>query len=279
MNKDNFPIEYEIKPPGKFSLGLKELWENRELFYFFAWRDIKIKYKQTVLGFLWVILQPLFLTLIFNFGIGNYFGNSIQSGLAYPVYVLSGLIIWSVFSSSVTSSGSSMVSHANIIKKIYFPRLVIPASSVIVSLFDFVVSFVLLVIFAFYYHTRFEIVSLLFILGGVFCALIASLGVGIFLSALNVKYRDFRYVTPFLLQAMFFISPIIYPLEFEHNKFLKLVLLANPMTSAIELFRAAFHTSGVDFDSIIYSIVISVVIFCFAIYYFRKTEAYFADVA
>src|SRR6476620_1477808 len=142
-------MEFEIKPENKFSLGLRELWEYRELFYFFTLRDIKVKYKQTVLGFLWAVLQPLILTFVFTFFIGKAISNYTHLELPYDVFALSGLVIWGIFSTGLNNAGNSMVTNANIIKKIYFPRLIIPLSSVLVGLFDFLMAFIVFLIYAF----------------------------------------------------------------------------------------------------------------------------------
>ncbi|MFA6400825.1 MAG: hypothetical protein WCX31_04250 [Salinivirgaceae bacterium] len=148
-------IEYRIKPPKGLSLNLKEIWQYKELFYFFTWRDIKVKYKQTVLGFLWAVLQPFLTMLIFAF----FFGNLLRvpsDGLPYPIFAFSGLFIWNVFAGGLTSSANSMVSNANIIKKIYFPRLIIPMSSILVSAFDFFMAFAVFVGLMIYYHIAFS---------------------------------------------------------------------------------------------------------------------------
>src|SRR5712675_1194851 len=145
------PVEYEIKPAGSLSLGLKELWEFRELFYFFTWRDIKVKYKQTVLGFAWAILQPLLMTGIFSVFFGKAL-NVPSDFIPYPVFVYSGLLLWNIFSTGITGAGNSMVTNSNIIKKIYFPRLIIPASSVLVALFDFAAAFLIFVGLLIYYQ-------------------------------------------------------------------------------------------------------------------------------
>ncbi len=137
-------MEYEIKPKNKLTLGLSELWTYRELFYFFTWRDIKVKYKQTVLGFLWAILQPLAMTLLFSFSLGKIISENAKLTLPYPIFALSGLILWNIFSNGISSAGNSMVNNANIIKKIYFPRLIIPIASILVALFDFFMSFLIL---------------------------------------------------------------------------------------------------------------------------------------
>ena len=222
-----------IQPPKGFSLGLKELWQYRELFYFFTWRDIKVKYKQTYLGILWALLQPLGMMALFTLLFSKTW--KIDTGTtAYPIFVLSGLILWNLFSSSVSHAGESMIQNANIIRKIYFPRLIIP---------------------------------------------IAGFGTGTFLAALNVKYRDFRYTIPFLLQVLFFSSQVIYPLYSVQQTWLKYLLAINPVNAAIELFRATLSNHPIDSTTISIGLTSTVIIFFVGLYYFRKTEAYFADLA
>ena len=190
-----------------------ELWEYRELFYFFAWRDIKIKYKQTVLGFLWAILQPLAMMLIFTF----FFGRALKipsQHLPYPVFVFSGLLLWNLFAAGLTSASNSMINNANIIKKIYFPRLVIPVSAIFVAVFDFLMSFLLFLILLIYYRQHVSLHALWCWPLAILIGIVSTLGPGSLLSALNVKYRDFRYVIPFVVQVLFFLTPVIYPVSF-----------------------------------------------------------------
>ena len=147
-------MEYEIKPQKKFSLGLDELWLYRELFYFFTWRDIKVKYKQTLLGFLWAILQPIVMTLLLTFSLGKIIAENATLNMPYPLFAISGLVIWNIFSSGLANAGNSMVINSNIIKKIYFPRLIIPISAVLVSLFDFLMAFIVFIGMLIYYKER-----------------------------------------------------------------------------------------------------------------------------
>lgn len=271
-------MEYEIKPKEKFNFGLNELWQYRELFYFFSWRDIKVKYKQTVLGFFWAILQPFLMMLIFTF----FFKRIVDSNsisVPYPVFVYCGLIVWNIFSSGITGAGNSMVSNTNIIKKIYFPRLIIPISSILVSLFDFLMTLIILVGMLVYYQVNLSVVSIIiFIPLGILLAILATLGLGTLLAALNIKYRDFRYIIPFMVQAMLFLSPVIYPITTTHL-FLKYVLSVNPMYAAIEVFRHAFTNTPFELNFILVSIASSLLFLFIGFYYFRKTEHYFADIS
>jgi len=267
-----------IQPPKGFSLGLKELWQYRELFYFFTWRDIKVKYKQTYLGILWALLQPLGMMALFTLLFSKTW--KIDTGTtAYPIFVLSGLILWNLFSSSVSHAGESMIQNANIIRKIYFPRLIIPGSSVLVALFDFLMGLFVFFIFCFIYKQPLHWYSVFYFAAGILIILIAGFGAGTFLTALNVKYRDFRYTIPFLLQVLFFSSQVIYPLYSVQQTWLKYLLAINPVNAAIELFRATLSNHPIDSTTISIGLTSTVIIFFVGLYYFRKTEAYFADLA
>jgi len=271
-------MEYEIKPQGKISIGIKELWQYRELFFFFTWRDVKVKYKQTFFGFAWAVFQPLLLMVIFTM----FFGGSKQEELPYTVFSFSGLILWNIFSTGITNAGNSMVTNANIIKKIYFPRLIIPISAVLVSLFDFVMAFVVFIGILIYHKIHISLLMFpAMLIVSLIITSISTFGIGTLLAALNIKYRDFRYVIPFVVQAVFFITPIILPVSKIEDKWhnIQYVLAINPMYSAIELFRSGFSTQPLDYDLLAISLGSALFFLIAGLYYFRKTEAYFADVA
>ncbi|MDZ4809219.1 MAG: ABC transporter permease [Bacteroidota bacterium] len=267
-----------IHPPSGFSLGLKELWQYRELFYFFTWRDIKVKYKQTYLGILWALLQPLGMMLIFTFLFSKTWKID-TTPVQYPIFVLAGLILWNLFSASVSHAGESMIKNANIISKIYFPRLIIPCSSILVAFFDFLMGLLIFIVFCIVYQQPVDWSAIIYFPAGIILVLLAAFGTGTFLAALNVKYRDFRYTIPFLLQFLFFASQVIYPLQVVQQTWLKYILAINPVNAAIELFR--YPLSGYPIDGNIIMIgTASTFIICFiGLYYFRKTEAFFADLA
>jgi lipopolysaccharide transport system permease protein len=272
-------MEFEIKPQNKFSLGLKELWEYRELFYFFTLRDIKVKYKQTVLGFLWAVLQPLVMALLFTFVLGKAISNSATLSLPYMIFALSGLVIWGIFSSGLNNAGNSMVSNANIIKKIYFPRLIIPISSVLVGLFDFLMAFAVFIVYCLFSDIHFTWRAFIYFPLSVGLTCIATFGAGCFLAALNVKYRDFRYIIPFLIQFLFFATPVIYSPNLISNRYIGWLFALNPMMAPLDIFRASMtgEVLNVTHDGI--SITSSLIILAVGLIYFRKTEAYFADLA
>lgn len=272
-------MEFEIKPQNKLSLGLRELWEYRELFYFFTLRDIKVKYKQTVLGFLWAVLQPLIMALLFSFFLGKAISNYTALELPYEIFALSGLVIWGIFSSGLNNAGNSMVSNSNIIKKIYFPRLIIPISAVLGGLFDFLMAFIVFIFYCLFSGISFNWHAFIYFPLAVMLTCITTFGTGTLLAALNVKYRDFRYIIPFLIQLLLFLSPVIYPVSITHNKILNWVLAFNPMTAPLDIFRASLENGQIHLQQDLVSVFSSLLILVIGLVYFRKTEAYFADLA
>jgi lipopolysaccharide transport system permease protein len=271
-------IETTIKPPAGTTINFKELWQYRELFYFFAWRDIKVKYKQTILGIAWALLQPLAMVLLFTFLFSRTLKLDFSINIPYPVFVLSGIIIWNLFNGSVSHAGESMIQNAAIIKKIYFPRLIIPCSAILVNLFDFVMAFLIFIVICFFY-SHIQWTALFYFPAAILLCLLAAFGTGSFLSALNIKFRDFRYALPFLLQLLFFASQVIYPLSIIQKTPLKYLLALNPVNGAIELFRAPVTGIAPDLAIISISLVTSFLLCLIGILYFRKTESYFADIA
>lgn len=270
-------MKYEIRAKSNFSLGLSELWEYKELFYFFTWRDIKVKYKQTVLGFAWAIFQPLIMMLIMTFFFGKAL-NVPSQGVPYPLFVFSGLLVWNIFSTGLSSSANSMISNGNMIKKIYFPRLIIPLSSVLVSVFDFIMGFIIFLGLCWYYEYSFT-ASISFFPVAILLAVTSTVGPGCLLASLNIKYRDFRYIIPFLIQALFFIAPVMYPVTMFTSIWLKLIFCINPVVSAIELFRFSVTGIPVNMDVFIPSIISNILFLVIGVTFFRKTETYFADLA
>ncbi len=272
-------IEYKIEPSSSKPFHWSELWYYRELFYFFTWRDVKVKYKQTTLGVLWVVLQPVVQVLVFSV----FFGRALKvpsEGIPYPVFVFSGLLLWTFFSSSINNSGNSMLSQAGIIKKIYFPRLVIPISTVLVSFLDLLVAFGIFVLTLAFYQVHVDFIKLIiFWPTALFFTLTGTLGISCWLAALNVKYRDFRYVIPFALQLLLFLTPIIYPISIINYSWIKYILALNPMSGAIALFRMPLVANQQAMEFIIISMVSSLVFFVVGIYYFKRTEDFFADIA
>jgi lipopolysaccharide transport system permease protein len=264
-----------IKPPSGLSLNLRELWQYRELFYFFTWRDIKVKYKQTYLGIAWALIQPLGLMLLFTL----IFSKSLHINtypIRYEIFVLSGLLLWNLFYSAVSSASESMLKNSNIIKKVFFPRLIIPSSSLLVALFDFLIAFIVFLIFCPLFGQALSWNALLVYPASLLLVLLAALGTGIFISALTIKYRDFRYIVPFLLQFLFFASQVVYSLGSINQTWLKYLLAINPVNGAIELFRSSF-TNQFNAAIVLISTASALMITFIGLIYFRKSEAYFAD--
>ncbi len=269
--------EYKIDSSSS-TFNFRELWFYKELFYFFTWRDIKIKYKQTVLGFVWAILQPLLMMVIFTFFFGKTL-NIPSQNLPYPIYVFSGLLLWNCFASGMTSSAQSMVTNAPIIKKIYFPRIIIPVSSILVSVFDYFMAFTLFIILLVYYGIAPSTSAFIFWPISILLIVISTLGIGSLIGALNVKYRDFRYVIPFLVQMLFFMSPVIYPMSLVENEYLKMAMSLSPVFCAIECFRFPLTGEISELKFLLMSLGFNFTLLFVGINYFKKTEAYFADFA
>jgi lipopolysaccharide transport system permease protein len=228
---------------------------------------------------LWAVLQPLIMALLFSFFLGKAISNYTHLDLPYDVFALSGLVIWGVFSSGLNNAGNSMVSNANIIKKIYFPRLIIPISSVLVGLFDFLMAFVVFMGYCFYKEIYFSVQAFIYFPLALILTCIATFGAGSLLAALNVKYRDFRYIIPFLIQFLLFLTPVIYPTTITDNVFMKWVVALNPMTAPLDIFRASFVGGHINYAADISSVAMSLLLLLVGLVYFRKTEAYFADLA
>jgi lipopolysaccharide transport system permease protein len=270
--------EYVIDASQATVFNWRELFQYKELFYFFTWRDIKIKYKQTVLGFLWAILQPFLMMLIFTFFFGRVL-NVPSQNLPYPIFVFSGLLLWNTFASGLTNAASSMVNNAGIIKKIYFPRLIVPVSAILVATFDFFIAFTLFIPLLIFYDQAVALSAIYLWPAAVLLCIMAVLGPGSWLSALTIKYRDFRYVIPFLIQVLFFLTPVIYPVSMLTHPILKYILVISPMYAAIELFR--FPLTGIYPEPmlILISLVSAVSLLIIGLIYFKKTEDFFADLA
>jgi lipopolysaccharide transport system permease protein len=261
---------------GGSGLRLGELWAYRELLYFLVWRDIKVRYKQTALGAAWVIIQPLLTMVVFTLFFGN-LAKVPSDGIPYPLFAFAGLVPWTLFAYSLTESSGSLVSNQNLITKVYFPRLIIPLASVLAGLVDFAISFSVLLLLMFYYGvvpTVFVLTVPLFVV----LAVLAALSVGIWLSALNVEYRDVRYTIPFLTQLWMFVTPLAYASSLIPERW-RLVYGLNPMAGVVEGFRWALlgKTSAPGF-LLAASVPVVVVLLVGGAYYFRRMEKTFADV-
>ncbi len=266
-----------IRPQtGWTAAGLKELWEYRELLYFLTWRDIKVRYKQTVLGAAWAIIQPFFMMVVFSLFFG-YLAKVPSDGIPYPIFAYCALLPWQLFAHALTESSNSLVANERLITKVYFPRLVVPISAVLGGLLDFAIAFVILLLMMAYYGVRptWAIVTLpAFLL----LAMLTALGVGLWLSALNVKYRDVRYTISFLIQFWLFATPVAYSSSIVPARWRALYGL-NPMAGVVEGFRWALLGKSEGPGALLaVSVAVVILILIGGLYYFRRMEAEFADV-
>ncbi|MBN2500664.1 MAG: ABC transporter permease [Anaerolineales bacterium] len=283
-----------IKPShGLAALNLRDLWRYRELAFFLTWRDIKVRYKQTILGAAWAIIQPLLQMVIFNFLFGD-LGNISTGDIPRPIFTYSALLVWNLFATALNDASRSLVSSRNMITRVYFPRLIIPLSSILSGLVDFFISFLVLLGMMFFYHlaptAAIWTLPLFLVL-----ALMTALGVGLWLSALNVNYRDVRYILPFLTQFWMLASPIAYPVSKVPEGF-RLLYALNPMVGVVEGFRWALLGAGAGSESVAegaqwilisaetgidpvlwVSVGISLLILVSGLFYFRHMEKTFAD--
>lgn len=266
-----------IRPvSGWVPLELRELWEYRELLYFFIWRNIKIRYKQTVLGGAWAVIQPFLTMIVFSIFFGRLAGIP-SEGVPYPIFVYTALVPWTFFANALSQASNSLLDHERMITKIYFPRLLLPMAAVFSGLLDFVIAFFLLIgMLVWYGPTPTSAIWLVpfFVL----MSAVTALGVGLWLSALNVRYRDVRYVIPFLIQFWLFCTPIAYPSSLVPAQWQTLYGL-NPMVGVVEGFRwALLGLTPVSTSMIMVSLSIAVIVLIAGLYYFRRTEETFADV-
>lgn len=253
----------------------KDIWRYRELFYILSWRDIKVRYKQTVIGATWAIIRPLLTMIIFTLLFGRIAGMQKDTTVPYALVVLCAMLPWQFFSTALSEASNSLISNTNLVSKVYFPRLIIPASSVITSLVDLAISFGLLAIMMIFYKflPSWKIFWLpVFII----LSFLASFGVGLYLTAVNVKYRDFRYIVPFIVQFGLFVSPVGYNIYKIPEKW-RLVYSINPMAGIINGFRWCIIGEPMYWKGFWVSLAVTVIFLIIGIWYFRKTEKSFAD--
>ena len=275
--RDTAPTITIIEPKtGWVPVDFREIWNYRELLYFLTKRDIKVRYKQTVLGGLWAVIQPAFTMLVFTLFFGR-LAKMPSDGLPYPIFVYAGLLPWTYFANAISASGNSLVGSSNLITKVYFPRLVVPASAALAGLLDFFIAlFVLAALMIWYQFLPGPAILLFPFL--VALTFLCAVGVGLWLSALNVQYRDIRYAIPFLIQVWMFVSPVIYPVSLVHGNYQWLLAL-NPMGGVIHAYRAALlGHQPIDWGLLGLSTLIILALFLGGLYYFRRMEKVFADV-
>ena len=269
-------LTLRIVPPGRWpSLDLRELWEYRELLYFLIWRDVKVRYKQTALGAAWAIIQPVFMMVVFSLFFGR-LAKVPSDGIPYPVFTFCALIPWQLFANALTESSNSLVGNQNLITKVYFPRLVVPLSAVLSGVVDFAIAFVLLLVMMVYFGIvpTWAVVTLpVFIL----LEILTALGVGLWLSALNVQFRDVRYTISFLVQVWLFLTPVAYPSSIIPARW-RVFYGLNPMTGVVEGFRwALLGKAAPSLSMLLVSILMVLAILIGGLYYFRRMEQTFAD--
>ncbi|MEK7377113.1 MAG: ABC transporter permease [Candidatus Margulisiibacteriota bacterium] len=280
-NKAANSKEYIISSSERRSLiNLSELWRYRELFGVLSWRDLSVRYKQTILGILWAIFQPFATMIIFTFIFNNLANIQSGDGTPYPIFIYIGLLLWQLFSGIIKDSSQSLTSNANLIQKIYFPRIIIPSSVVLTALVDFICGSIILVFLMVWYGFAPHLIGLLILPVLIICSISSAMGIGLFLSALNVKYRDVSHIVPFFIQLLLFVTPVIYPIKILAGfNFIKtLMIWLNPMAGIIDCARAGIiGKSMVDWNALIISIVVSLLMFSLGLLYFKRTENYFAD--
>lgn len=279
--EEDRPVTLILPAQGWQPLNVRELWRFRELLYYLTWRDVRVRYKQTLLGAAWAVLQPAMMMVVFTVFFGRLAGVS-SGGMPYPLFVYAGLLPWTFFATAVANAGNSVVGSERLITKIYFPRLAIPFAAVGAALVDFAVAFGLLVLMMLYYGVA-PGVGLLLIPALLGLMTLAALGIGTLLAALNVAYRDFRYVIPFLIQLGMFATPTVYmdpsaTVAGPDAGLLRTLLTVNPMTPLIGAFRAAALGGPIPWSGVAAASVTAAIAFFIGCLYFRKVEDGFADV-
>jgi lipopolysaccharide transport system permease protein len=275
--------EFIISPPGRLTkINWPELWRYRDLFIVLAWRDISVRYKQTALGVLWAVLQPITTMIIFTFIFNRMAGIQSGDGTPYPIFLYTGQLFWLYFSGTLTNASQSMVSNASLVQKIYFPRLIIPATAATTGLVDFAIAFLILVGMMFWYGFVPGWIGLatfpILLLTCVMCAM----GIGLFLAAINVKYRDVRHALPFFISTLMYVTPVIYPVSMlDGHPWVKTAMTwLNPISGVVSNARAGLlGKSEFDWQVLWISLLMSVVYLAIGLRHFRSTERYFADIA
>lgn len=277
MTTDRYDEELIIEPARRASRYWRDLWQYRELFFFLSWRDVLVRYKQTVIGVTWSVLRP-FLTMVVFTLIFSKLAHFPSEGVPYPILVFAAMLPWQLFANALTESSSSLVNNANLLSKVYFPRLIVPVSAVIVSLVDFMIAFVLLGGMMLWYGVL-PGWRILFLPGFLLLALLVALGMGVWLAALNVRYRDFRHIVPFVVQFGLYISPVGFSSAVVPDKW-RLLYSLNPMVGVIDGFRWTLLGGGTQLylPGLALSVFLSILFLWFGLDYFRKSEQAFADV-
>ncbi len=269
--------ELIIEPNKSAKRSWQELWSYRELFFFLAWRDILVRYKQTVIGIAWSILRPLLTMIVFSI-VFNKIANLQSGDIPYPIFVFAAMLPWQFFSNTVSESSDSLITDANLISKVYFPRIIIPTTGMVVSLIDFIISFGILTLLMMWYKYL-PGIQIIFLPAFLLLAILISLGIGYFISALNVKFRDFRYVIPFVVQFGLYISPVGFSSELIPSQW-RLWYYLNPMSGVIDGFRWSIFGGQAELfiPGLILSVAVTLILFILGTNFFIKTERKFADI-
>lgn len=261
---------------GNNQLNFKELWSYRELFSFLVWRDILVRYKQTALGVVWAILQPLLITIIFSVFFNRIAG--ISSGkVPYVIFAYVGLLFWNYFSTALSDISNSLITNQSIVTKVFFPRLIIPAAAAGVAVLDFVSALIMLAILLIYYHVIPALIGIVWIPVLLLLSIVTALGIGLTLAILNVKYRDVRYALPFFVQSLLFITPVIYPVSLVPQQW-QWALFINPMTGVVETARAALFNLSINYSGLAISLISALIMVFVGITLFQRFERQIADV-
>lgn len=270
-------VETIIKPKSKLAWqDFKEIWRYRELLYFFTWRDIKVRYKQTVIGIAWAVFQPFMTMVVFSVFFGH-FAKMPSDGVPYPIFVFVGLLLWQFFSASLNGASASLTSNTGIITKVYFPRLILPISSTLTNFVDFTISLGVLIGIMVYYQFLPNLAGLWILPILLVITFMIAVGVGMFLASINVKYRDIRYALPYFIQMLLFITPVIYPPSIAGR--FSWVLAINPMTGVIKAARSAIlGTTPINWFLLGISALFGILALIVGTIFFKKTERYFADI-
>jgi lipopolysaccharide transport system permease protein len=275
FGRDSHGRHHENQVFGLMGTWLSEIWHSREILYYLAWRDVKVRYKQAALGAAWAVIQPLFTMLTFTFVFGR-LAQMPSDGIPYPLFSYSGLLLWTYFAVTLATTGNSLIVNASLVTKIYFPRVLLPAAAAAAGLIDLAVSSVFLVALLLYYHVTPHWTMLLTpIFVGQTVLLVV--GVGMLLAALNVRFRDIKYTIPFLTQIGLFVTPIIYPVTFLPQKYQGWLAL-NPMSGVVQGFRACLFGQAIDWSLQLCSWAVTLVLLVIGSLHFRNTERIFADI-
>ncbi|MFH0854060.1 MAG: ABC transporter permease [bacterium] len=267
-----------IKPKQSIDLieDIKEMWEFKDLFYFLTWRDLKVRYKQTMIGIAWALFQPFTTMVVFTIFFGN-LAKMPSDGVPYPIFVYTGLLLWQFFSDSLGETSNCLIANNSIITKVYFPRLILPISATITKFVDFFIASTILIALMAYYGYLPQIKGILILPLLLFITFIAAIGIGLILASINVKYRDVRYILPFFINLLLFLTPVIYPSSIA-GKYSKILAL-NPMTGVIKAARAAIlGNAPINWLLLLISGIASFILLAIGIIFFKKIERHFADI-